>query len=83
MPSLQVRELPDNIYRLLQKKAEVGHRSLAQEAIITLAKGLETSVSNRERRNRLLADITSQPCNPQKIKSDIDPVSLLREDRER
>lgn len=83
MPSLQVRELPENVYRLLQKKAEVEQRSLAQEAIITLAKGLETGLSNKERRNKLLADIRSQPCNPQKITADIDPVALLREDRGR
>ena len=50
MPSLQVRELPENIYRLLQKKAKDEHRSLAQEAVVALAKGLNTSVSNKTRR---------------------------------
>lgn len=83
MPSLQVRDLPENIYRLLQKNAEVEHRSLAQEAIVTLAKGLETSVSNKERRNKLLADIENQPCSLDNVPSAIDPVSLVKEDRER
>jgi len=57
MPSLQVRELPENIYRLLKNRAAAAHRSLEQEAIMTLAKGLETSTSNKDRRARVLAAI--------------------------
>jgi len=34
MPSLQVRDLPGNIHRLLHKKAQSEHRSLAQEAVV-------------------------------------------------
>ena len=83
MPSLQVRELPDNIYRLLQEKAATEHRSLAQEAIVVLAKGLETSTSNKNRRKRLLAAIMNAPCNHGQKNSDIDHLSLLKEDRER
>lgn len=83
MPSLQVRELPENIYRLLQEKAAIEHRSLAQEAIVTLAKGLETVASNKDRRNRVLTAIMAQPCNPEQELSDIDPVIMLREDRDR
>ncbi len=83
MPSLQVRELPDNIYRLLQEKAAVEHRSLAQEAIVTLAKGLETSVSNKDRRSRVLAGIMDKPCSSGQKSTNLDPVSLLREDRNR
>ena len=37
MASLQVRELPENIYSLLKRKAEAEHRSIAQEAIVLLA----------------------------------------------
>ena len=83
MPSLQVRELPENIYRLLQEKAAVEHRSLAQEAIVTLAKGLETNASNKDRRSKILAAVMDQPCNPGQQLTDLDPVSLLREDRDR
>lgn len=54
MPSLQVRDMPDNLYHLLQQKAKSAHRSLAQEAIITLAKGLHTSGSHQRRREKLL-----------------------------
>ena len=83
MPSLQVRELPDNIYRLLLEKSTIKHRSLAQEAIMTLAKGLETNTSNKDRRNKILAAITDQPCNAGPKAANLDPVSLQREDRER
>ena len=40
MVSLQIRKLPENIYALLKRKAEAEHRSIAQEAIVLLAKGL-------------------------------------------
>ena len=44
MSSLQVRELPENIYSLLKRRAEAERRSIAQEAIALLAKGLNTSI---------------------------------------
>ncbi len=80
MPSLQVRELPDNIYHLLQKKARAENRSLAQEAVSILAKGLNTSPSNKSRRAALLQEIEKKSL-PETSKS-FDPVALIREDRE-
>ena len=82
MPSLQVRELPENIYRLLQEKATKEHRSLAQEAVVVLAKGLKASLSQKSRRTELLQNIADNPAVNQSILS-IDPVTLLREDRKR
>lgn len=82
MPSLQVRELPENIYRLLQDKAKKEQRSLSQEAIIVLAKGLKASLSQKNRRLELLRDIADNPPINQTVLT-IDPVTLLREDRER
>ncbi len=82
MPSLQVRELPENIYSLLQENAKKEHRSLAQEAIITLAKGLNTQTSAQNRRIELLNDIAKSPRLSQAV-IDLDPVELLRNDRER
>ena len=54
MASLQIRKLPKNIYSLLKQRAEAEHRSIAQEAIVLLAKGLDTSISPKERRAKLL-----------------------------
>ena len=82
MPSLQVRELPENIYHLLQKKAKAEHRSLAQEAVATLATGLQAPLSPKKRRLELLEKIIAEPTVDQSI-LDIDPVKLLREDRDR
>lgn len=81
MPSLQVREMPPAIYNKLQKNAKQQHRSLAQETVVTLARGLDTRVSNIERRAALLNQIAQNPAiNSQQLP---DPVALIREDRER
>jgi plasmid stability protein len=62
MPSLQVRELPENIYRLLQENAAKEHRSLAQEAVVTLAKSLKTlllrKLLNRHWRCRMILSMS-------------------------
>ncbi|WP_446012124.1 FitA-like ribbon-helix-helix domain-containing protein [Candidatus Electrothrix sp.] len=81
MPSLQVRELPENIYHLLQKRAQVENRSLAQEAVYILAKGLNTSISNKSRRADLLQEIEEKSL-PETLRQ-FDPVNLIREDRDR
>ena len=84
MPSLQVRDLPENIYHLLQQRAQADHRSLAQEAVALLAKGLDTAISPKDRRAALLREIAA--TDKVKINSNngnLDPVRLVREDRER
>jgi len=82
MPSLQVRELPDNIYHLLQERARAEHRSLAQEAVILLAKGLQTSVTNKQRRRLLLSKITTNKTASEAVKA-IDPLVWIHEGRDR
>ncbi len=82
MPSLQVRELPENIYHLLQERAKKEHRSLAQEAVVTLAKGLQAPLSQKNRRMELLQVITDNLPVDQSV-AHLDPVELLREDRGR
>lgn len=80
--SLQIREVPESVYLSLQEEAERRHRSLAQQAIITLKKGLEQATDLRGRREQVLSRITLQtksfkwPQNP-------DPVKWVREDRDR
>ena len=82
MPSLQVRELPENIYYLLQERAKKEHRSLAQEAVVTLAKGLEVTLSLKNRRMELCKQIRSNPpVDPSALH--LVPADLLREDRDR
>ena len=83
MASLQIRELPENIYSLLKRKAEAEQRSIAQEAIVLLAKGLDTSTSPKERRTKLLQKIEQEAELNSGTVAKLDPVELIREDRRR
>ena len=83
MASLQVRELPENIYSLLKRRAEAEHRSIAQEAIVLLAKGLDTSIAPKERRTKLLQKIEQDAELNSGTVARLDPVELIREDRRR
>ena len=82
MPSLQVRDLPEHLYRKLVEKAASEHRSIAQETVVLLEKALEMETKRKTARRILIERIlrTPPPADPQKIP---DPVELLREDRGR
>jgi len=82
MPSLQVRELPENIYYQLCHEAEIQHRSLAQQAVATLARGLTLELDPKSRRQKLLARIISDPVKLNAV-SPVNPTLLVREDRDR
>jgi len=80
MPILQVRELPDAVYEQLNYLAEKDHRSLAQETIVLLKEGLSSRLGTRERRKKLLEGKNELGLTGKKYP---DPVTLIREDRER
>src|ERR1700730_11815834 len=52
MPSLQIRDLPEDIYEALAFRAQAEHRSLAQQAIVELRRIPELTA--RERRLEIL-----------------------------
>ncbi|HWZ31630.1 MAG TPA: hypothetical protein VNX18_09875 [Bryobacteraceae bacterium] len=81
MPILQVRDLPDHIYRALVEQAEKERRSLAQQAIAVLAKGLQVELNPQARRREALRAIEALDKTPFKNLSD--PAKLIREDRQR
>ena len=83
MASLQIRKLPENIYFLLKQRAEAEHPCIAQEAIVLLAKGLDTSIAPKERRTRLLQRIVEEAEINSGTTAKLDPVELVREDRRR
>ena len=83
MGSFHIGELPENIYFLLQQRAEAEHRSIAQEAIVLLAKGLDTSIAPKERRARLLQKIEEEAELKSGTAAKHDSVELVREDRRR
>ena len=80
MPTLQVRDLPEDIYARLSYLAEKEHRSLAQETIVILKEGLVSKLGNRERRSKLLEESNVLDVDGSAFP---DPVGLIREDRER
>ena len=82
MPSLQVRELPEHIYVSLCREANTQHRSLSQQAIAVLARGLNYAIDPRIRRKSLLEAIRAGNAQ-QKTPALPDPALLIREDRDR
>lgn len=81
MPFLQVRDIPDHLYRLLAEQAEKERRSLAQQAVAVLARGLEVELDAKARRQKVLRAIReSSQARPARLK---DPAKLIREDRRR
>lgn len=82
MPSLQVRELPEHIYLSLCREAEAQHRSIAQQAVAAIARGLNLELDPRMRRKALL-DTISGVAKKGEVSALPDPSLLIREDRER
>jgi hypothetical protein len=82
MPSLQVRELPDSIYRKLSELAQKEHRSIVQQAVMLLARCLNVEVSPAARRKKILDEIKEQSDELKKY-SLKDPAEIIREERER
>jgi hypothetical protein len=81
MPLIQVRDVPDHLYRLLAEQAEKEHRSLAQQVIAVLARGLEADLDAKARRRKVLETIlASDRTTTRKL---TDPAKLIREDRRR
>jgi plasmid stability protein len=80
MPSLQIRDLPDDLYQALALRAAREHRSLAQQAIVELRRipALLAADHRREVLARLRAadQAPARPLAPS-------PEELVREDRER
>ncbi len=81
MPLLQVRECPEDIYRKISLVAKSENRTIAQQVIVLLEKGLGQMESNRERRRKILESIEEKIPSSRARK--IDPVDLIREDRGR
>lgn len=81
MPLLQVRDCPEDIYKKISFWAKKQNRTIAQQVISILEKGLQLEQPNIERRKALLQKINSRVIK--KDVNQIDDVALLREDRNR
>jgi plasmid stability protein len=83
MATLQIRDLPDELYRTLRRAAEAERRSLTQEAVVALERGLraQAPAEARDRRRRLLEEARLSPVPlPPDAPS---PDAVVREDRDR
>ena len=78
MPSLQIRELPEDVYEALAERARREGRSLAQQAVAELRRMAELAAADRRRQTlealEQSVDEARQPLP--------DPVALVREDRD-
>lgn len=81
MPLLQVRDMPEDLYKKLAEIAEEDNRSIAQETIALLKKALSYTKSKQARRKRILNKIYNNPIP--NIDTFPAPAALIREDRER
>jgi hypothetical protein len=80
MPLLQVRDFPDDIYAEISYIARKQNRTIAQEIITLLKKGLEEETTNRERRRLTFERIKAREVPPEA--REIDSAALIREMRE-
>lgn len=76
MPSLQIREMPDELYEALSRRAQQERRSLAQQAVADLMR-----LAELEARDRRME--TVERLRHRRSIAVSDPVRLVREDRER
>ena len=81
MPLLQVRDFPADIYEEISFEARRRNRTIAQQTIVLIKKGLDEEISNQERR-RIAVEKSRERKIPKAAKS-LDHVKLIREDRAR
>ena len=80
MPTIQVRNIPNDMYMLIQYLAAQEQRSIAEQTIILLKESLNNSNANKNRRRMTLKKMEDLAIPDVLLP---DPVALLREDRER
>lgn len=81
MPSLQIRELPNDLVRRLVLRAQRSHRSLAQQALSELTGSL--GQGKGKERLALLARIEVEAAQMPATPGIRPPEARLREDRAR
>lgn len=81
MPLLQVRDCPDDIYKKVTIAAKRKNRTIGQQVVALLEKGLGQDQPNTERRRQVLERIEARQI-AEEIKK-VDAVALIREDRDR
>jgi hypothetical protein len=82
MPLLQVRNCPKELYQNLARAAADDRRSIAQETVVLLEEVFKTRIeANRERRRAAMKTLLKDTETHARMT--LDPVVLIREDRDR
>jgi antitoxin FitA len=81
MASLQIRDMPQEVYDALAERAARERRSLAQQAITELAQVPE--LMRRQRKLQVIAEIRERVAKYGTRQYTLDPVDAIREDRDR
>jgi uncharacterized protein YeeX (DUF496 family) len=82
MPTLQIRDLPQELYDELSESAEINRRSLTQQAIVCLEIGLQKE--NKVNAKQKAIEHLNQLRDEIKIKMTSDDIiKMIREDRDR
>ena len=81
MASLQIRDLPPDVYEALAARAEAEHRSMAQQAIVELRRLPE--LAGREGRKQVLAELRERRRTKGLRELSIPADRVIREGRER
>lgn len=79
MPSLQIRDMPDDVYQALAFRAERARRSLAQQAIVELREAMGIAGGRQRVLDRVRGRIADR--GPRDLRPE--PEALVRADRER
>jgi len=82
MPTLYVRNFPEELRRKIQKLAARRHRSMGAEVIVLVEQSLEQEAV-RERRSEALKNIAERRKSYIAPPESTDSLTMLREDRDR
>ncbi|NQT57727.1 MAG: hypothetical protein HQ557_01970 [Bacteroidetes bacterium] len=80
MPTLQVRDLPEDVYLRLALLAKEENRSITQQTIVLLKESLGLHLNNKLRRKALISGIAA---NNYPDTMNLNIIDMIREDRER
>ncbi len=78
MPTLQIRDVPDDVYQGVASAARAEHRSLSQQAVVELRRAL--GLAGEDRRAAVIAQLRA---GGRRLHASIPPPEMLqREDRD-
>lgn len=81
MPSLQIRQVPVDLYNALAFRATLAHRSLTQQTLAELS--LAVGSSGKQRRLQVLQKIKQRQAQQPIMVAMPDLQDFVRQDRER